>query len=396
MEAAAGINYKSPGDYVYAQSGVAVERTAIGAPTSIFTGAAFGNLSSQYGQSLVKLTHCVPVLTSNPARCQKSGRVTAVSANHLVTQVGNITLSHGVLPENLPSVDFGLSRVLGRDSAMSNDIFPLDTGSVGSVGATFMVFGARNDEQGDVSFASYLAGTVNDPDDSAGRGGNATYAVTCAVDASSSFEYRRVTLDLRALGKDKGSNYAQYLSGGEPCVPSVPTIGSKLLATAGSASITLVHENLAKDGYFATLHRLSGYRRGPPYAFPESTNALEDVLGLISGLAVSRLPLADEVISAAEVNEGKYRDSSSAVIEMTRLGTGSSEALWLLIPPAGSLIALFILFVMGIRRQWVRGGRCFSGSERERPHLYTAESAYYLIRLGTTAVRNVDQKSAIQ
>ncbi|KAI0532593.1 hypothetical protein GGR58DRAFT_507231 [Xylaria digitata] len=169
-----------------------------------------------------------------------------------------------------------------------------------------------------------------------------------------------------------------------------------MLSIINAKEGALVHKNQRKDWYFATLHLLSGNRRGPPYAFPESKNALEDVLSLISGLAVSQLPLADEGISVAQVNRGGHNGISNAVIEITRLGTGSSEALWLLIPPVGSLIALFILFVMGIRRQWVRGGHGFSGSEHQRPQLYVAESAYYLIELGTTAARKIDQKSAAQ
>jgi hypothetical protein len=66
-------------DPVYVESRVAVERTAIGASSTIFTGAAFGNVSSQYGQNLVSLSQCVPVMTSNPVQCQKSGNVTALT-----------------------------------------------------------------------------------------------------------------------------------------------------------------------------------------------------------------------------------------------------------------------------------------------------------------------------
>ncbi|KAI8632727.1 hypothetical protein F5Y19DRAFT_491367 [Xylariaceae sp. FL1651] len=396
---ASGINYMNPDDHVYVESGVAVDRTAIGAPTTIFTGAAFGNVSSQYKQALVKLTQCVPVMTSNPVRCQKSGKVTAVTQSELATRAGNVTVSDRIWDLSGANALTPLVRNLTIDSAMSNDMwtnnqYPHNIHDIERIGRVVMVFGAWNDPQGLVPFASYLAGTISDPDESAGRGGNETYAVTCVVNPRRSFKYRWVTLDLRALGKGKESNYAQYLSGGKSCTPLNPTISNKMFAIAGTASYSLVLENANRDGYIGTLTRFAGFHRGPPYAFPESRNALEDVLGLVSGLAVSVMPLTDGGVSAAAVSHDRGADgNSSAVIEITRLGTSSSEALWLLIPPIGSLIILCILFAMGIRHKWVRGGRWFSGADDRRPKLYAAESVYQLIALGMFAARKTDYKN---
>ncbi|KAI0156848.1 hypothetical protein GGR57DRAFT_462495 [Xylariaceae sp. FL1272] len=59
-----GINFVNPDDHVYADSGVAVERTAIGAFTTLFSEESFANVSSQYGQALLNLTQCVPIMVS--------------------------------------------------------------------------------------------------------------------------------------------------------------------------------------------------------------------------------------------------------------------------------------------------------------------------------------------
>ncbi|KAH8158650.1 hypothetical protein CIB48_g9588 [Xylaria polymorpha] len=398
--AAAGINTMTPDDYVYVQSGVAVERTAIGAPMTIFTGAVFGNLSSQYGQSLVSLTQCVPVMTSNPVQCQKSGTVSAAPNDPgyewLVTTSGNITLPERTWYTGGAVIATRLIRNLTRDSAMSNGMIPkynLDD-KIDSVGRIGAVFGAWNDPNGQVPFANYLAGTINDPDESAGKGGHETYAVTCFIDPRSSFEYRRVTLDMRALGRGNGTDYAQYLSGGESCTPLHQTIDIKMFAIAGTASYLLVKENKNIDGNIATLTRLAGSFRKPPYAFPDSTNALEDILGLISGLAVSQIPLSGGGVSAGEVSQGQLDNYSTATIEVVRLGTGSRKSWWLLIPPVGSLVVLCILFIMGIMRQWAPGGRDFIGPDSKRPKLYVAESIYYLMTLGLLSARGTDDKTS--
>ncbi|KAI1270281.1 hypothetical protein F5Y18DRAFT_367798 [Xylariaceae sp. FL1019] len=371
-----GINFANPDDHAYADSGVAVERSAIGAPTTLFSGNAFGNISSQYGQALLNLTQCVPVMVSNPVRCQKSGTVTVAGNQQLVTTTGNITVSGKLQNIGGAVIQQSVLRDLSRDSVMANYLF----GYGSAVGQTVIAFGALNDPHGVVPYANYLAGTLNDPDHSAGTTGGETYAVTCFVNPQESFEYRRVSLDLRALGKGKSSNFGRYVSGGEPCIPSNPTISNRLFAFAGSGSYMVVTEDSALDGFPGTLVRLAGKFRGPPYAFPDSTNALEDVLGLFSALAVSRMPLEDEGVQAAEV-----KSNSTAQIEVTRLGTARNEALLLLIPPLGSLSILCTLFVLGIRSRWAQGGKWFPGHASERPKLYVAESAYELVTLGIRA-----------
>ncbi|KAI0454335.1 hypothetical protein F5B21DRAFT_524752 [Xylaria acuta] len=167
--AVVGINTVTPDDYVYAQSGVAVERTAIGAPMSIFMGAVFGNLSSQYGRSLVSLTQCVPVMKSNPVRGQKSGTVSAApnepGYEWLLTTSGNVTLPERAW--NIAGVEVltHLPRNLTRDSAMSNGLFyrTSSDNKMDYVGRTGLAFGAWNDPHGQVPLANYLAGTINDP-----------------------------------------------------------------------------------------------------------------------------------------------------------------------------------------------------------------------------------------
>ncbi|KAI1387299.1 uncharacterized protein F4822DRAFT_444066 [Hypoxylon trugodes] len=327
MQLAPGISTANVTDHVYAYSGIAVDRTAIGAPTTIFSGEVFQSLSSHYGGTLVSTTQCVPVMVSNPVS---------------------------------PSL-------VGEEH----------------VGKMLLGFGAVNGPVNQVPYASYLAGTISNRYEPEYRAGGSKYAVTCVVNPRNVFEYRLVTLDLRALGK--GSNLAQYLTGGETCTPTEPTISNKLFAMAGIASKDLVQEHQGVDGYVETLVEFSGQYRKPPYAFQDSRNALEDVLGLVSALAVSKMVVIGYIVLASALND--RGGDSSALIKVTRLGTDSSEALWLLIPPAGSLIIICVLSFLSFRRNWAPVGRGFEGISRQRPNRYAAESLYQIISLGISTKR---------
>ncbi|KAI1265959.1 hypothetical protein F5Y18DRAFT_33606 [Xylariaceae sp. FL1019] len=407
-----GINTVNIDDHVYADSGVAVERSAMGAPIQVFSGDAFGNVSSKYGQSLSSLTQCVPVMVSNPVHCEKSGHIDILGDSTLRFITGNVTTKSNPALHNKTtdseqrikywnvagySVERTVARNFSRDSAMANEVWSYNKlkDNTDNIGITVLGFGAVNDPDGKIPFSSYLSGAMNDPDKSTGMGGRDTYAVTCVVDPRSAFEYRRVTLNLQALGEGKASNYAQYLSGGEACTPLVPTISSKMFAVAGTAGHLLVLENVGIDGNTASLTRLSGNHRGPPYAFPDSTNALEDVLGLVSALAVSRTPMNGDGVPAAEIHEENGLVNASAIIQVIRLGSESNGTYWLLIPLFVSLLTLIALSIAGFQREWTPRGTWVSDTGGRRSKRYTGESIYQLIMLGMAASKNMGYRKTI-
>ncbi|KAI6089578.1 hypothetical protein F4821DRAFT_275977 [Hypoxylon rubiginosum] len=381
---AQGISSSNITDNVYSHAGIAVQRDAIGAPNTIFSNEAFRNLSFTYGRALINTTQCVPVITKNPVRCQAGGSVTPELPDHLRLVTENITAFGETWPGGAEALN-DLERDLLADSAMANSIWTSPWAGVEHIGKALLGFSAVNDPTGQVPFASYLAGAINDPDEPKYRAGNSSYAVTCVVNPRNVFEYRLVTLDLRALGESKGSNLAQYMSGSLPCTPINPTISNKFFAAAGIASHQLTKEKAGTDGYIATLIALAGFHREPPYAFPDSTNALEDVLGLISGLAVSMMSVSGGTVSASAL-EGQGGDST-ALVEVTRLGSDSNEALWLLIPPICSLVILATISFMSFQRKWTPGKRDSHGTAEKGPERYTAESLYQIITLGITAAK---------
>ncbi len=83
-----GINKDDPDDYAYSVSGVGIERTAIAAPATIYKSQELATLSRNYGFSLMSTTQCVPVLVSNPVRCEKGGVVEMIGEHFLSARVG--------------------------------------------------------------------------------------------------------------------------------------------------------------------------------------------------------------------------------------------------------------------------------------------------------------------
>lgn len=71
--------------------------------------------------------------------------------------------------------------------------------------------------------------------------------------------------------------------------------------------------------------------REPPWAFNNSANALEDVLGLTAALVVSR------------INSSTVAINATSVVTTTRIGTGSLYSLVFTIPPAIAFLVLISL-----------------------------------------------------
>ncbi|KAF3020921.1 hypothetical protein E8E14_002641 [Neopestalotiopsis sp. 37M] len=384
---APNINNKTPDDYAYSDAGVAIEREAIGVSASIYDGPAFRELMKKYGTSLQRTTQCVPVMSTNPVRCDVGGNITVLRDPSLGPELSleiQVSGPYGQYPNNtFTRVSAFPYRNLTKDSAMVSFIYsmsnPLDL--AGSVGETILGFGAHTDPAGQTIYASTLARTMNDPNRTVGLAGNSSYAITCTIRPRHSFEYRKVTLDFQGVAQTSTSNLAWRLSGGEVCTPVTEKVSNIHFITAAMSPSDEVMERTSIDGYFATLINLAGTDREPPYAFANSRNVLEDTLGLISAMGVSQISITDGggiVADATEDGGG----SAFAVIAVTRLGGDTGDMLVFLIPPLVSFLVLATLFFFSFKIQWRIGGPEYKGMPADqRPTKYAAESICELVTL---------------
>lgn len=380
------INTINTSDYVYLDSGAAVKRSAIGAPVSTHNGTSFNALLAKYGSSLVRTQQCVPVVTSNPVKCRKGGRIETLSTNEVTLESG--VDGTGLWDQEQYDTTFS-SRNFTHDSVMVNYQWlkpntTSDADGLDTIGLSLLAFAAY-DPNGSQAYTDVLAGAMNDDDPDRTPVGDlgSSYVVTCTLDARKVFGYRMVTLNLDSIGDGIGTNFAYYLEGGESCKPENDVINDVYLATAARASQASVLENRGESGYIATIRAAAGFNRGPPYAFNNSENALEDVLGLAVGMAIANLPVEEE--------DSPTR--SLASVQAMRLGSGTGAFYLLLIPSLSSLVILVVLLVRSIRGGWAPGGQInltsagystedsTGGSMQKWTDRYAAESLYHLMAL---------------
>jgi len=313
------INTQNPDEFAYEDLGVAVDRSAIGAPDTIYSSnpTISPNLSlalAQYGGDLLEITHCVPVMTSNPVSCRTGGSV--IPSPHLINVSSEYCSEINPINVALPG------------SAMAMGICMHD-----EIGQATIVLGGFGD------YAVQLAYSIGDrtiQNDTWTY--NTSYAVTCEVDTRSVIQYRAVKLSMQGQNGTSGS-FARALTSVGPCPspPSPGVISDVYIGVAAMASWQVVYQGWGYDGYFEAISETAlhsggfgtaGVPRNPPFAFPGSKSGLEDVLGLNAGLVLSRL------------NSNTTTVGGIATVRFSRVGSASRFTLFYALP---SLISFVVL-----------------------------------------------------
>ncbi|KAH7126448.1 hypothetical protein B0J13DRAFT_646500 [Dactylonectria estremocensis] len=332
MQLSHGINIIDPEVYAYVDEGVAVEASAVGTPYSVYASSLredgmLATLLQIYDWNVVNLSACVPVMVRNPYKCRKGAHMEWTNDDTLFKLSSND--GKCVLEKTVSGVS-DVEMIKGWCTH-------------GEIGENTVLLGSN------FNYHAWLAVAVNDPDippyDVPER---YTYSVQCDVDTRNVFEYRKVVLKL-AKSPTTGNAYARVLTAEGSCVPQhASTIGNVLTATAATANLYLLAENSGNSGWFETINKLTtrsgGYglsaqdsKRSPPWAFNDSSNALEDIFGLTAALVSSRIVKNSRTI----LTEG------NVTVSFTRIGPGRPFAVAFAIPPfLAGLLILVLLFLI--------------------------------------------------
>ncbi|EPS42466.1 hypothetical protein H072_3593 [Dactylellina haptotyla CBS 200.50] len=331
-----GINTDTVTEYAYADAGVAIDRTAAGTTLGFYSssqnrvGMAFQQLLNTYGASLLDVSACVPVLISTPYSCRVGGTL-----NRFLNEGRNMS---EVISDN------GLCRVVESYEDRSGEYQAASFCASGEVGQGTVVIGSTG---GLTHFIGSALG-LEVP-----HGANDTLVVTCDVNARQAFGYREVKLSFENSflpGTEARRLYGRHLVGSSyACTPDHQTISDTLFAIAASANWQVLDQNRWNDGLLEALaekttvsatwrtDNASEVSRLPPWAFPNSKNALEDVFGLVSAMVVSR------------INSTTVRVGGPASVLGTRIGSGHPYGLAYCIPPLASAVTILVLLI-GNRR----------------------------------------------
>jgi hypothetical protein len=336
------INTVDPENYGYADEGVAVHESALGAPASIYTSRnnnneIFNSLVGIYGQSLLSTSQCVPIMAKNPITCSRSANATYTGQYLTMTSPDGKCVNSVLVGRNLTWADV-------------NTVSAICTS--GSLGQATIIIG------GIMSGCIYLAEALGDStwldwwDSTGSNVREVTYGITCTVDMAAALEYREVYLTLQQpTGSPGAYSRSLFASSSEPCTP-VPHVNNstsqsldKLLALAATASylpLSIPWTDWARpliidEPSSLIPHTTINDIRPAPYAFSNSKNALEDVLALTSALVLSRVTLTGRSGQIAYIGE--------KTVQYTRAGSGEAWALVYVLPSLFVVIIIIALLV---------------------------------------------------
>jgi hypothetical protein len=330
--------------YTYHTGPTAVTKNAVGVPLLDGVGF-FQSLGIFYISNLTEFrwaSICMPVVSTNPVKCQTAGAVT-VSTNAVSVSDGDCNITTPIYAVN-PEID-GASGSGGCTEGHG-------------IGQSTILMGSVNEH------ASKLAELMQDTKFLASA--NQTYSVSCSIDVAPSMVFKQVNFSvIEGANIYTGASY-QLDSTGESCDPiqqgvyleRSDILTNTSLAYGASGLSALLSETAYIDGWWETIEAvqaafttLDSY----DYVFADSTNPLEDVLGLATGLSLG-FYWGSSVYNAQFTPNGSIHvDNGQAGALGVRVGPGQALAIVYILP---SFFALFTLvrLVSDLHRHRSEGG----------------------------------------
>jgi hypothetical protein len=343
------MNVLDPQDYGYADLGVAVRQAALGAPASIYStlnppnsiqlASPLNNTLDQYGASLMSTSTCAPVLTSNPVQCSK----------------GNASFSGGYLTIASDDGSCSSSVYIGSNPPSSSGWSTGNMCSRGAVGQATVVAAGLNSD------AYYAAVSMGDVDwiteDYNGSLYPLIYGIICAVDTSAAIQLRNLTLTFSdPFGQARAYSRVLDADGSSLCYSDfqgtpISSVNDKLKAISAFGPWQLLPYSFFEliRPFIQTTQLIASeatnyslWVRAPPFAYANSRNALEDVLGVASALALARTTIIG--------GSGADRYIGSATIAYSRIGIGERLALLYVLPSLTTVVILVWLLATTPRK----------------------------------------------
>lgn len=263
----------TPGGSAYSMAGIAVDKSAIGAPFNLLSYGFDGSFGAGADHMSMDpmfqwATQCFPVLGTNPVKCQEGGNVT-INTNSITVSANDCEISTPIY-----SVDPSTQGASAAGACTSGK----------AVGTATLVFGSVNSQ------ARLLASIFRE----SSFNGSA-FAAFCTVDIGPSFTFRTLNYSRVSaqLDSDSEEGFQFFVSGSDfTCTQRNGTHEISLdqlqtptaLATGAAASWQLLAEGAYADGWWATLW--DAVANQDRINFKGSQNSLEDVLGVASGIAL--------------------------------------------------------------------------------------------------------------
>ena len=378
------INTVNPDHVAYARSGVGIQRSAIGTPEIFYTDfpnliePSEGPLGHYIDQSNLRtVSQCLPVMATNPVKCRPGGSVSykfnspqkvpddeAIS-HQISVDAGGCAFSQASAED--PNGAFG---VMVSRFCPANNTVGKGTVAMGASGIISLTLAAS---MGDEDFLAKHAASYEAM--KAGVAHNLTYAVSCDVDVRPTIKWRTLTLELRQGNLTTTPSYSKLISGVDGCDSITDnkanwTLGNGYAGGAAAALVPPLSEGRYWNGMTNTIfnqalnvtdtsdrystaeswRQLIRKKEVAGYGFIDSSNALEDVLGLTAGITMSQMSTLDSMRGRSPMQDSvDFRPASKgkATFACTRVGSGNRSALLFTLPPLLSmLVALYLMLTV--------------------------------------------------
>lgn len=377
------INTVNPNHVAYARNGVGIQKTAIGTPEIFYTDfpqiiePAEGPLGHYIDQSnLRNVSQCLPVMATNPVRCRPGGTVSYKPTDpekekddealfEISVSAGGCNFTQSNVQD--PNGSFG---VMASRLCPTNNTVGRGTVAMGASGVISLTLAASI---GDKDFISKHAASYEAI--RAGVSKDLSYAVSCDVDISPTIKWRTLTLELRQGNLTTTPSYSKIISGIDGCDSMTNnkanwTLGNGYAGGAAAALVPPLSEGRYWNGMTNTIFnsalnitdtsdrystvdswlQLIRQREVAGFGFTDSSNALEDVLGLTTGITMGQMSTMDSMHGISPMQDTvdfRAPAKGKATFACTRVGSGNRSAVLFTLPPLLSmLVALYLLFTV--------------------------------------------------
>lgn len=378
------INTVNPNHVAYSRNGVGIQRTAIGTPEIFYTDfpnliepsdGPFGHYIDQ--SNLRTVSQCLPVMATNPVKCRPGGTVTYTS--DAPKQVPDDQASFHKITVNAGGCNYtqanaedpnGAFGVMVSRFCPTNNNVGKGTVAMGASGIISLTLAAS---VGDEDFLSKHAASYEAMQ--AGVAKNLTYAVSCDVDVRPRIKWRTLTLELHQGNLTTTPSYSKLISGVDGCESINKSqanwaLGNGYAGGAAAALLPPLSEGRYWNGMTNTIfnqalnvtdtsdrystveswQQLIRKKDVAGFGFEDSTNALEDVLGLTAGITMGQMSTAQSMGGSGPLQDTvdfRVNAMGKATFACTRVGSGNRSALLFTLPPLLSmLVAIYLLIIV--------------------------------------------------
>ena len=325
-------------------------------------------------------------MASNPIKCTPGGVLKATSATDGNGTYHNMNINAGgcefdQMMYESPLDPFGVMVARLCPASGQGGDNPVGRGTI-AMGATNIMSLTLAAAVGDTAYLKQNADKYNDMH--AGKMTNLTYSISCTIDVQPTIKWRTLNLTLEAGARSATSSYNKRVSGIDGCAASssVPAsawdLGDGYAGGAVAALVpplsegrywngmtnTILNQALNTTGTsdrYDSFQKWSNLIRRAPFGFNESTNALEDVLGLTTGITMSQMSTLDSQEPGSPLADSKefYPPvPGTATFSCTRVGPGERYALLFCLPMAVAMaMAVYLLVAVPVGKTAFKSSR---------------------------------------